>query len=226
MDTIHHSSGHHASGTAAEIANSVTHGLGILLSIAALSAMVAIASLHGTARHVVGAAIFGAALVLLYTMSTLYHALRGPTVKKVFKILDHSAIYVLIAGTYTPFCLSTLKGPWGWSLFGVIWGLALAGITFKAVFSAGRFPALSTCVYLAMGWLVMVAARPLWLHLPRHGMYWLMAGGLCYSLGVVFYVAKNLKFHHAIWHLFVLGGSMCHVAAVLGFVIPPGSPIP
>jgi len=220
METVHH-----ASGTAAEIANSVTHGLGILLSIAALSSMVTVASLHGTARHIVGAAIFGTALVLLYTMSTLYHALRGPGIKKLFKILDHSAIYVLIAGTYTPFCLSTLKGPWGWSLFGVIWGLAALGITFKAVFSAGRFPQLSTAVYLGMGWLVMVAARPLWVHLPRPGMYWLMAGGLCYSLGVVFYVAKNLKFHHAIWHLFVLGGSLCHVAAVLGFVIPRGTPI-
>jgi len=213
METVHH-----ASGRAAEFANSLTHGLGILLSIAALSVMVTVASLHGTARHIVGAAIFGSALVLLYTMSTLYHALRGPMVKKVFKILDHSAIYVLIAGTYTPFCLSTLKGPWGWSLFGVIWGLAALGITFKAVFSAGRFPQLSTMVYLGMGWLVMVAARPLWTHLPRHGMYWLMAGGLFYSLGVVFYVARNLKFHHAIWHLLVIRGSTCHVVAILDYV--------
>jgi hemolysin III len=212
---------HHQS-TAAEVANSVTHGLGALASIAALSLMVVVASLYGTARHVVGAAIFGSALVLLYTMSTLYHALRGPVVKRVFKVLDHSAIYVLIAGTYTPFCLSTLKGPWGWSLLVVIWGLALLGIAFKAVFSAGRFPRFSTFVYLGMGWMVMVAARPLWLYLPRHGMYWLMGGGLFYSLGVVFYVSKNLKFHHAIWHLFVLGGSLCHVAAVLGFVLPHG----
>jgi hemolysin III len=212
----------HHKGPAAELANSLTHGLGVLLSIAALTLMVVAASLHGTARHIVGAAIFGATLVLLYTMSTLYHALRGPVVKRVFKTLDHSAIYLLIAGTYTPFCLTTLRGAWGWSLFGAVWGLAAAGITFKAVFSAGRFPFLSTAVYLAMGWMVMVAAGPLWRLLPRGGMYWLMGGGLFYSLGVIFYAAKKIKFHHAVWHLFVLGGSLCHVAAVLGFVIPHG----
>jgi hemolysin III len=212
----------HAKGWPAELANSITHGLGALASVAALTVMIVQASLHGTARHIVGAAIFGSALVVLYTMSTLYHALRGPITKKVFKILDHSAIYVLIAGTYTPFCLSTLRGAWGWSLFGVIWGLAAIGITLKAVFSAGRMPRLSTLVYLAMGWLVMTAALPLWRHLPRHGMVWLMAGGAFYTLGTVFYTARNLKFHHAIWHLFVLGGSMCHVAAVLGFVLPRG----
>ena len=210
----------HPTGAAAEIANSITHGLGALLSIAALTLMVVSASLHGSARHIVGVAIFGAALILLYTMSTLYHALRGPRVKRVFKILDHSAIYVLIAGTYTPFCLGTLRGAWGWSLLGTIWGLAVLGITFKAVFSAGRLPHLSTAVYLAMGWLIMVAAGPLWRNLPRGGIHWLMAGGLFYTLGVGFYTAKNVKFHHAVWHLFVLGGSLCHVAAVLNFVIP------
>ena len=210
---------HHSSGTAAEIANSVTHGLGAILGATALVLMVVKASLYGTARHIVGAAIFGTALVLLYTMSTLYHALRGPRVKKVFKILDHSAIYVLIAATYTPFCLSTLKGAWGWSLFGVIWGLTALGITCKA-WLTGRFGALSTVIYLAMGWLVMVAARPLYLHLDRGGMLWLLGGGLFYSLGVVFYVWRNLRFHHAVWHLFVLAGSLCHVVAVMGFVIP------
>lgn len=210
----------HHTGTAAEIANSATHGLGVLLSIAALTQMVIAASLRGTARTIVGVSIFGSTLVLLYTMSTLYHAFRGATVKKVFKVLDHSAIYLLIAGTYTPFCLTTLRGGWGWSLFGIIWGLAVLGITFKAVFSAGRLPLLSTAVYLAMGWLIVVAAGPLWRSLPRGGVYWLMGGGLFYTLGVVFYSAKNLKFHHAVWHLFVLGGSLCHVAAVLRFVIP------
>jgi hemolysin III len=210
----------HHKGPAAELANSVTHGLGTLLGAASLVLMVVSASLHGSARDIVGAAIFGSTLVLLYTMSTLYHAFRGPVVKKVFKILDHSAIYLLIAGTYTPFCLTTLRGGWGWSLFGIVWGLAAAGVTLKAVFSAGRLPILSTVVYLGMGWMVTVAAGPLWRLLPRPGMYWLMAGGLCYSLGVAFYVAERMKFHHAVWHLFVLGGSMCHVAAVLGFVIP------
>jgi len=209
----------HHQGPAAELANSLTHGLGVVLSATALIVMVFTASVHGTARHIVGAAIFGSALVLLYTMSTLYHAFRGPRLKRVFKILDHTAIYLLIAGTYTPFCLTTLRGAWGWSMFGVIWGLAALGVGFKAVFT-GRFEALSTAIYLAMGWIVMIAARPLWLHLPRPGMYWLMAGGLFYSLGVVFYSWKRLKFHHAIWHLFVLGGSLSHVAAVLGYVIP------
>ena len=209
----------HHQGPAAELANSLTHGLGVVLSATALIVMVFTASVHGTARHIVGAAIFGSALVLLYTMSTLYHAFRGPRLKRVFKILDHTAIYLLIAGTYTPFCLGTLHGAWGWSLLGAVWGLAALGVGFKAVFT-GRFEALSTAIYLAMGWIVMIAARPLWLHLPRPGMYWLMAGGLFYSLGVVFYSWKRLKFHHAIWHLFVLGGSLSHVAAVLGYVIP------
>ena len=209
----------HSDGFAAELANSITHGLGAVLSVLALVLLVVLAALHGTARHVVGAAIFGATLVLLYTMSTLYHALRNPRAKRVFKILDHSAIYLLIAGTYTPFCLATLRGGWGWSLFGVVWGLAAAGVVFKSVF-IGRFEILSTAVYLAMGWMVMVAAVPLWRALPAPGMAWLMAGGACYTLGVAFYAWHRLKFHHAVWHLFVLGGSLCHVVAVLGSVIP------
>ena len=209
----------HSEGFAAELANSVTHGLGAVLSVLALVLLVVLAALHGTARHVVGSAIFGATLVLLYTMSTLYHALRNPRAKRVFKILDHSAIYLLIAGTYTPFCLATLRGGWGWSLFGVVWGLAAAGVAFKTVFT-GRFELLSTAVYLAMGWMVMVAAVPLWRALPAPGMAWLLAGGACYTAGVGFYAWRRLRFHHAVWHLFVLGGSLCHVVAVLGSVIP------
>ena len=209
----------HSEGFAAELANSVTHGLGAVLSVLALVLLVVLAALHGTARHVVGSAIFGATLVLLYTMSTLYHALRNPRAKRVFKILDHSAIYLLIAGTYTPFCLATLRGGWGWSLFGVVWGLAAAGVAFKTVFT-GRFELLSTAVYLAMGWMVMVAAVPLWRALPAPGLAWLMAGGACYTLGVAFYAWRRLRFHHAVWHLFVLGGSLCPVVAVLGSVIP------
>jgi hemolysin III len=219
MEAIRPESIPHSAGLTAEIANSVTHGLGAVMGVTALVFMVVQASLYGSARHIVGAAIFGSALVLLYTMSTLYHALRGPRVKKVFKILDHSAIYVLIAGTYTPFCLATLRGPWGSSLLWVIWGLCLLGIIFKALFT-GRFGILSTFIYLGMGWLVMAAARPLWLHLARPGMYWLMLGGLFYTLGTVFYSWRNLRFHHAIWHLFVLAGSLSHVAAILGYVIP------
>jgi hemolysin III len=152
-------------------------------------------------------------------MSTLYHALRGPRVKRVFHILDHSAIYLLIAGTYTPFCLTTLRGAWGWSLFGVVWGLAALGVAFKSVYT-GRFEFLSTGVYLGMSWMVMVAALPLWRALSRPGLVWLLAGGACYTLGVVFYAWHRLKFHHAIWHLFVLAGSLCHVVAVLGYVLP------
>ncbi|MGA2080445.1 MAG: hemolysin III family protein [Holophaga sp.] len=206
---------------AAEMANSITHGLGAALSVLALVLLVVAAAWRGTARDIVGGAVFGAALVVLYTMSTLYHALRNPRAKRVFHFLDHSAIYLLIAGTYTPFCLGTLRGGWGWSLFGVIWGLAVVGVLYKA-FATGRFPILSTIVYLAMGWLVVVAALPLYRALPAGGLAWLLAGGGCYTLGVGFYAWRRLSFHHAIWHLFVLGGSLCHVVAVLAFVIPRG----
>ena len=209
----------HAAGFAAELANSITHGLGAALSVLALVLLVVAAAVRGSARDIVGAALFGATLVLLYTMSTLYHALRNQRAKRVFHILDHSAIYLLIAGTYTPFCLSTLRGGWGWSLFGVVWGLAALGVAFKSVFT-GRFELLSTGVYLGMSWMVMVAAAPLWRALPRGGMAWLLAGGACYTLGVGFYAWHRLKFHHAVWHLFVLGGSLCHVVAILGFVLP------
>ena len=209
----------HSEGRAAEFANSLTHGLGAALGAASLVIMVVFASLRGSARHIVGAAIFGAAMVLLYTMSTLYHAFRGPRVKFVFKILDHNSIFILIAGTYTPFCLGTLKGAWGWSIFGVVWGLAVLGITFKSIFIR-RMEFLSTAVYLAMGWVVMLAARPLYFNLSHAGLAWLLGGGVFYTLGTVFYGWHSLKFHHAIWHLFVLGGSLCHVMAVLFYVIP------
>ena len=209
----------HSEGRRAEFANSFTHGLGAVLGVASLVLMVVAASLRGTARHIVGAAVFGSAMVLLYTMSTLYHAFRGPRVKFVFKILDHNSIFILIAGTYTPFCLGTLRGAWGWSIFGVVWGLAALGIIFKSIFIR-RMEFLSTAVYLAMGWLVMLAARPLYVNLSRPGLAWLLGGGLFYTLGTVFYGWHKLKFHHAVWHLFVLGGSLCHVVAVLFFVIP------
>lgn len=208
-----------AQGRSEELANSLTHGLGVVLAVAALVLMVVAASLHGSARHIVGAAIFGASLVLLYTMSTLYHAFRGPRVKHVFKILDHNAIYLLIAGTYTPFCLGALKGGWRWSIFGVIWGLAVLGVTFKSIF-IHRMKVLSLMVYLGMGWLVILAAKPLYHALSRPGLGWLLLGGLFYTGGTVFYVWKRLRYHHAVWHLCVLGGSLCHVMAVLFYVIP------
>ena len=209
----------HHKGRAAELANSLTHGLGAVLGVAALVVMVVLASARGSARHVVGAAVFGSALILLYTMSTLYHAFRGPRLKRVFKILDHNAIFILIAGTYTPLCLGTLQGAWRWSIFGVIWGLAVLGIVVKSIF-IGRMGWLSLAIYLGMGWIAVVAIRPLAQALPLGGLAWLFGGGLFYSLGTAFYAWKNLKFHHAVWHLFVLGGSMCHVMVVLLFVIP------
>lgn len=208
-----------AKGPAAELANSLTHGLGAVLGVAALAVMVVTASLHGTARDIVGASIFGSALVLLYTMSTLYHSFRGPRVKHVFKILDHNSIFVLIAGTYTPFCLRTLPAAWGWSIFGVVWGLAVLGIIFKSIFIR-RLNWLSLAVYLGMGWIVLIAVKPLIENLPPGGLAWLGGGGLFYTLGTVFYAWKSMKYHHAVWHLFVLGGSLCHVMAVLFFVIP------
>jgi hemolysin III len=202
-----------------ELANSMTHALGAVLALAALVIMVVFASLRGTAADIVGASLFGATLVLLYSLSTAYHSLRKPTLKKLFRILDHSAIFLLIAGTYTPFCLATLKGPWGWSILVIIWGLALLGVLFKAVFGP-RLPVLSTVVYLAMGWLVLIAIFPLWKALPGPGLLLLFGGGAFYSGGVVFYQWHKLPYHHAVWHLFVIAGSACHVAAVLGWVIP------
>lgn len=202
-----------------ELANSLTHGIGIALAIAALVIMVVFAAMKGTARHVVGVSLFGACLVVLYTMSTLYHAFRGPRVKRVFHILDHSAIFLLIAGTYTPYCLATLRGGWGWSLFGIVWGLAVLGITFKAIFGP-RLKWLSTLVYIAMGWIVLIALGPLGRSLPMGGLVTLFGGGVFYTAGVIFYGWKRLTYHHAIWHVFVILGSACHVASVFFFVIP------
>jgi len=202
-----------------EFANSLTHGLGTVLAMAALVIMVVLAAMKGTARHVVGVSIFGACLVLLYATSTVYHALRDPRVKSLFHILDHAAIFLLIAGTYTPYCLATLRGTWGWSLFGVVWGLALVGVTLKAIFGP-RLRWLSTLVYIAMGWIVLVALKPLAVSLPAGGLVTLFGGGVFYTAGVVFYAWKRLLYHHAIWHLFVILGSACHVVSVLFYVIP------
>ncbi|MBX7152463.1 hemolysin III family protein [bacterium] len=202
-----------------EIANSVTHGLGVMLSIAGLVILIIYAALNGTAIHVVSATIFGSTLILLYTASTLYHSFQSPRVKRIMRILDHSGIYLLIAGTYTPFTLISLNGAWGWSLFGVVWGLALAGVIFK-IFFTGRFGAVSTVIYLAMGWIAIVAIKPMIELIPTGGLWWILAGGLAYSFGVIFYAWKKLPYAHAVWHMFVLGGSVCHFFAVLLYVIP------
>ena len=204
-----------------EIANSLTHGIGLLLGVAALVLVVVFAALRGTAIHVVAGAIYGSTLVLLYASSTFYHALRPGRAKRVFGIFDHAAIFLLIAGTYTPFTLVTLSGGWGWSLFGIVWGIAALGVVLESV-TKGRARKLQLILYLAMGWLIVVAARPLMRGLEPGGMALLMGGGMFYTLGVVFYVWRSLRFHHAIWHLFVLGGSICHFFAILLYVVPKG----
>ena len=202
-----------------EIANSVTHGVGFLLGVAALSVMVVFAAIHGTAWHIVSCAVYGTTLTLLFAASTLYHSLPWPRTKAILKIIDHSAIYFLIAGTYTPFLLVPLRGPLGWSLFGVIWGLALGGVGFK-IFFAGRFKVLSTLIYVGLGWMVVIAIRPLYQTLPLGGLLWLVAGGLFSTLGTVFYLKRRIPFNHAIWHAFVLAGSLCHFTSVMWYVIP------
>ncbi|MDR3670568.1 MAG: hemolysin III family protein [Holophaga sp.] len=203
---------------AEEIANSITHGVGAALAVVALALLLASAARQGTARHLAGAASFGATLVILYSTSTLYHAIAAPRAKRLFDILDHSAIYLLIAGTYTPLCLITLRGAWGWSLFWIIWGLAAAGITLQCLFTLSN-RLLSTAAYVGMGLLALVAIRPLCHNLAAGGLLWLAGGVLCYCLGTAFYLNHGIRFAHAVWHLFVLGGSACHVMAVLGSVI-------
>lgn len=202
-----------------EIAHSVTHGIGVILSIAALVLLVTFAALRGDAWHIVGSAVFGATLIFLYAASTLYHSVTHPGAKKVLRVLDHSAIFLLIAGTYTPFTLVTLRGGWGWTLFIIVWGLALVGILYK-VTASNRFRLMSVLLYLAMGWLVLVAIRPMVTSVAVPGLLLLLAGGLCYTLGVVFFIWRRLPYSHAIWHVFVLAGSICHFFAVLLYVIP------
>jgi hemolysin III len=201
-----------------ELANRLTHGAGAVLAVVGLVVLVLSASRHGTTRAVVGCVVFGAALVVLYSSSTLYHSV-GPghaRARSVLRAIDHSAIFLLIAGTYTPFTLVSLWGPWGWSLFGVVWGLALAGITLRLVLRR-RPTALFLSLYLAMGWCVVVAVKPLLAVLAPAGVALLAAGGLAYSVGVAFYVSRR-PYHHAVWHGFVLAGSAFHYAAVLRYV--------
>jgi hemolysin III len=198
-----------------EIANSVSHGVGFLAAVATLPVLVLSARSQGAAA-VVGAAIFGTTVGLLYLTSTLYHAIGSDRAKRLFRILDHAAIYLLIAGTYTPFTLGVLRGAWGWTLFGLIWGLAVIGIFLKSVRGI-RYPRLSTAVYLAMGWLVLVAAKPLLSSVPASGLFWLTAGGVAYTAGVGFYAANRMRYAHFVWHLFVLAGTACHFMAVLRY---------
>ena len=205
-----------------EIANSVTHGIGAGLSIAALSILVTFAGLFGDAWRVVSFSIYGATLILLYLASTFYHSFQSPRLKGIFRVLDHSAIFLLIAGTYTPFTLVNLRGAWGWTLFGLIWGLAIFGILLE-VFFMDRFKALTMVTYVGMGWLVVIAFKPLLSAFPVGGMVWLGVGGLTYTLGVIFYLWERMPFNHAVWHLFVLGGSVCHFFCMLFYVLPVSS---
>ena len=200
-----------------EIANAVSHGVGLLLAVVAAPVLVAAAVQRGGVTRIFAASIFGVTMVLVYLTSTLYHALPMNRAKRVFRILDHGAIFLLIAGTYTPFTLGPLRGSWGWTLFGLVWGLAIVGVVFKAV-GGVRFPKLSTCLYIAMGWLVIVAIEPLRLHLPLSGVLWLLAGGIAYTAGVAFFAPKQLRYSHFVWHLFVIAGTACHFAAVLWYV--------
>ena len=195
-----------------ELANALTHGAGAVASLVGGTALVVLAAVHGDAWKVVSSAVFSATLVLLYTASTLYHAVRAPGAKARLKVFDHCAIYLLIAGTYTPFTLLGLRGGWGWSLFGVAWGLAVAGVVFKLFFT-GRFPRLSTALYLAMGWMALVAVVPMVRNLDASVLAWTVAGGLAYTVGTIFYHGRR-PYAHAVWHLFVLAGSACHFVAV------------
>ena len=206
---------HRAQSLGEEFANSLSHGAGFVAALIAVPVLVQGAIGLGAAA-IVGAAIFGATTALLYLTSTLYHALPANRAKRVLQILDHGAIYLLIAGTYTPFTLGVLRGPWGWTLFGLIWSLAVAGIVLKSIRGI-RHPRLSTAVYLAMGWLILAVAGPLWHAMPVSGLIWLAAGGVAYTAGVGFYAVDRMRYAHFVWHLFVLAGTACHFVAVLRY---------
>jgi len=205
--------------TKEEMANALTHGIGVALSIAALSVLVTCAGLYGDAWRVVSFSVYGASLILLYLASTFYHAFRSPRVKRFFRLLDHAAIFLLIAGSYTPLCLVSMRGPWGWTMFGLTWGVALVGIVTMVFFmNAPRW--LTASLYIAMGWMAIIAIKPLAEALSTGGLVLLGAGGLAYTGGVAFYVWQRLPFNHAIWHLWVLGGSVCHFFALYFYVLP------
>jgi hemolysin III len=199
--------------------NIITHGIGFVLSIVALVLLLVNASQHGTARHVTSFAIFGVSLIVLYAASTFYHYARNPELRIKLNILDHAAIYVLIAGTYTPFTLVVLKGWVGWTIFAVSWGLALIGIIFK-VFYFGKYDRISTLAYVLMGWVIIFAIKPLIDEFPVKGLLWLLSGGLAYTFGALLYSFRKLRFNHALFHVFVLIGSFCHFMAVFFYVLP------
>lgn len=199
--------------------NIISHAVGLVLSIAALVLLVVYSSIYGSAWHIVSFSIYGASLIVLYSASTFYHYVQSPKLRHRLNVFDHSAIYVLIAGTYTPFTLVVLNGWVGWTIFGVSWGLALAGIILKLFFT-GKYDKISTFAYVLMGWVVIFAIKPLVNNLPFEGLMWLLSGGIFYTVGAVLYSIKNLKYNHAIFHIFVLLGSFAHFVAVFFYVLP------
>ena len=205
--------GHREQSLGEEIANSISHGIGAALSVAGLVLLVVFSALFGDAWRVVSFSIYGSTLVILYLMSTLYHGFTNPRLKRFFRILDHVSIYLLIAGTYTPIALVSMRGPWGWTIFGLIWGMAIAGIISK-FFIIDKLKYLSVVFYIAMGWLIVIALKPMIEMVPSNMIFWMVIGGLSYTFGVIFYAMKKMPYHHAVWHLFVLGGSVCHFLGI------------
>ncbi len=201
-----------------EIWHAITHGVGFLLGIAGLVVLVVFASLHAGALAITASAIYGATLVIMYGSSTLYHSITNYRIKKLFQTFDHASIYILIAGSYTPISLLTLRGAWGWSIFGVNWGVAIFGIVLKFLYP-GKFEKLSLYLYVIMGWMILVAFNPLVNHIQSTGLWLLVAGGLFYSFGVIFYIKDTKPYFHTIWHFFVLAGSICHYFAILFYVL-------
>ncbi|MEO7252978.1 MAG: hemolysin III family protein [Casimicrobium sp.] len=199
-----------------EIANSLSHGAGLAAALIAAPIVVLAAAARGSSASIVAASVFATALILLYLCSTLYHALPRGRAKLVFQRLDHCAIYLLIAGTYTPFTLGVLHGAWGYTLFGLVWSIALVGIVFKAV-GGVRYGAFSTWAYLGMGWIVVIAFERVWTLVPAWGVFWLVAGGLAYTVGAAFFALERVRYFHSVWHFFVVAGSVCHVIAVIGY---------
>ena len=199
-----------------EIANSVSHGIGLLLALVAFPVLVIAALRRGDVAGIVGATVFATTVVLLYSTSMLFHAFPQSCAKRVFQVLDHSAIYLLIAGTYTPFTLGVLHGTWGWTLFVLVWSMAVVGVVLKAL-GGIRYNTASTLVYIAMGWLVVIAADTVWTLVPGWGIFWLFAGGIAYTAGAVFFLAERVRYLHFVWHLFVIAGTACHFVAVLWY---------
>ena len=202
-----------------ELFNSISHGIGACLSVAALVLCIVRAALNGTAAGVVGASIYGSTLVILYCMSTLYHAITNQTARRVFRVFDHTSIYLLIAGTYTPITLVTLKGAMGWTLFGIVWGIAVLGIVLNAI-SIERFKKFSMVSYIVMGWAVVISIKDIIANMPKGGLIFLLLGGIAYTVGIIFYALKKVKFMHSVWHFFVLAGSILQFFAVYFYVLP------